>query len=70
VTPRLLQPQSSTSQGAVPVAWSFSKAINGLAQQMQIVARTISASIKPGVRRQVLFVSLSGFDTHDAQNRS
>jgi len=47
-----------------------SKAINSLAQQMQIVARTISASIKLGVKRQVLFVGLIGFDTHDLQNRN
>ena len=47
-----------------------SKAINALAQQMQIVARTISASIKLGVKRQVLFVSLGGFDTHESQNRN
>jgi uncharacterized protein (DUF1501 family) len=46
-----------------------SKAMNGLAQQMQIVARTISSSIKLGVKRQVLFVSLGGFDTHESQNR-
>jgi uncharacterized protein (DUF1501 family) len=46
-----------------------SKATNTLAQQMQIVARTISASLKLGVKRQVLFVSLGGFDTHDSQNR-
>ena len=47
-----------------------SKAINGLAEQMQIVARTISASIRLGVKRQVLLVSLGGFDTHDSQNRN
>ncbi len=47
-----------------------SKAMNALALQMQVVARTISASIKLGVKRQVLFVSLGGFDTHDSQNRN
>jgi uncharacterized protein (DUF1501 family) len=49
---------------------SGSKAINVLAQQLQIVARTISASIKLGVKRQVLFASLGGFDTHMSQNRN
>jgi uncharacterized protein (DUF1501 family) len=44
---------------------------NALAQQLQIVARMIDAGRSGlGARRQVFFVSLGGFDTHDAQNRS
>ncbi len=48
------------------------KAVNNLAQQLQIVARMIDASGNAGVgaKRQVFFVSLGGFDTHDRQNRS
>ena len=48
------------------------KAFNSLAQQLQIVARLIDASSAAGVqaRRQVFFVSMGGFDTHDNQNRS
>ncbi len=48
------------------------KAFNSLAQQLQIVARLIDASSAAGVqaRRQVFFVSIGGFDTHDNQNRS
>jgi len=44
---------------------------NSLAQQFQIVARMIDASSNAGVgaKRQVFFVSLGGFDTHDGQNR-
>jgi len=52
---------------------------NGLAQQFQVVARMIDAGIRnaitagpsgvPAVQRQVFFVSLGGFDTHDLQNR-
>jgi uncharacterized protein (DUF1501 family) len=45
---------------------------NALAQQFQVVARLIDAGLR-GVtqaRRQVFFVSLGGFDTHDLQNRS
>ena len=44
---------------------------NNLAQQFQVVARMIDAGRKgaTGVRRQVFFVSLGGFDTHDFQNR-
>ena len=45
---------------------------NGLALQLQVVARLIQAGMSgaTGVRRQVFFVSLGGFDTHDLQNRS
>jgi len=45
---------------------------SGLAQQLQVVARMIDASLSgaTGVRRQVFFVSLGGFDTHDLQNRN
>ena len=45
---------------------------NGLAQQFQVVARMIDAGQRglTGVSRQVFFVSLGGFDTHDFQNRN
>ena len=41
---------------------------NLLALQLQTVARMIAASSTLGVRRQVFFVSLGGWDTHDFQN--
>ena len=43
---------------------------NPLAQQLQVVARMIEASGAAGIgaKRQVFFVSLGGFDTHDVQN--
>ncbi|MFT3663546.1 DUF1501 domain-containing protein [Piscinibacter sp.] len=43
---------------------------NPLAQQLQVVARIIQASgsADVGAKRQVFFVSMGGFDTHDAQN--
>ena len=41
---------------------------NGLAQQLQTVARIIAARAGLGARRQVFFVSMGGFDTHDNQN--
>ena len=41
-------------------------ASNSLAQQLQIVARLIGAQSTLGVKRQVFFVSLNGFDTHNA----
>lgn len=43
---------------------------NALAVQLQMVARTIAARGALGARRQVFFVSLGGFDTHDGQNRN
>jgi len=48
------------------------KASNGLAQQLQVVARMIDASSAAGVgaKRQVFFVSLGGFDSHDNENRN
>jgi uncharacterized protein (DUF1501 family) len=46
------------------------KSTNPLAQQLQIVARTIAARSTLGAQRQVFFVSMGGFDTHDGQNRS
>jgi uncharacterized protein (DUF1501 family) len=47
-------------------------AFNPLAQQLQVVARMVQASSQAsiGAKRQVFFVSLGGFDTHDNQNRS
>lgn len=48
------------------------QAANGLAQQLQVVARMIDAGLSgaTGARRQVFFVSMGGFDTHDLQNRN
>ena len=42
---------------------------NPLAQQLQAVARTIAARTALGMSRQVFFVSIDGFDTHDSQPR-
>ena len=48
------------------------EAANSLALQFQVVARLIDAGMRgaTGVTRQVFFVSLGGFDTHDLQNRN
>jgi uncharacterized protein (DUF1501 family) len=50
---------------------SGSAAANGLAQQFQVVARLVDAALqgKTGASRQVFFVSIGGFDSHDNQNR-
>lgn len=39
---------------------------NGLADQLKLVARMIAASSELGAKRQVFFVSMGGFDNHDA----
>ncbi|MEK8044888.1 DUF1501 domain-containing protein [Ideonella margarita] len=48
------------------------KSSNSLAQQFQMVARMIEASSSSalGMKRQVFFVSIGGFDSHDGQNRN
>ncbi|CAN7429641.1 DUF1501 domain-containing protein [Duganella sp. LjRoot269] len=38
---------------------------NGLASQLKMVARMIASAPAIGARRQVFFVSMGGFDTHD-----
>lgn len=45
---------------------------NALTLQLQVVARMVDAGMSgaTGVRRQVYFVSLGGFDSHDFQNRN
>lgn len=43
---------------------------NPLAGQLQTVARIIGARSALGNRRQVFFVSMGGFDSHDNQNRT
>lgn len=42
---------------------------NPLSQQLEIVARMIAARTDLGAKRQVFFVTLSGFDTHVTQNQ-
>lgn len=41
--------------------------INDLAHQLQIVARVIGSRAGLGMKRQVFFVNMYGFDTHDNQ---
>lgn len=41
---------------------------NSLAVQLQTVARMVAAGSGLGLRRQVFFVSLGGWDTHDFEN--
>ena len=50
--------------GTAPLTTVFDSA-NGLAMQLQMVARMIAARTALTAKRQVFFVSLGGFDTHD-----
>jgi uncharacterized protein (DUF1501 family) len=43
---------------------------NALATQLQTVARMIALNSVLGLRRQVFFVSIGGWDTHDFQNQN
>lgn len=43
---------------------------NSLAVQLQTVAKVIASQSVLGMNRQVFFVSMGGFDTHDIQNTS
>jgi uncharacterized protein (DUF1501 family) len=43
---------------------------NALAVQLQSVAKAIAANAVLGMRRQVFFVSMGGFDNHSNQNRN
>ena len=49
--------------GVAPLATAFP--VTSLGAQLAMVARMISARTAVGARRQVFFVSLGGFDTHD-----
>jgi uncharacterized protein (DUF1501 family) len=55
---------TSALAGGPVLTTSFS-ATNSLAAQLRMVARMISVAPALGVKRQVFFVSLGGFDTHD-----
>ena len=50
---------------STPAPGTAFDAANPLAMQLQMVARLIAARSPLGARRQVFFVSLGGFDTHD-----
>ncbi len=51
--------------GGVTLTTAF-PAGNALARQMRVVARLIGANATLGVKRQVFFVSLGGFDNHNS----
>jgi uncharacterized protein (DUF1501 family) len=55
----------STALAAAPAITTPFPASNNLADQLKMVARMISSSSAVGAKRQVFFVSMGGFDTHD-----
>lgn len=55
---------TSTLATAAPINTVF-PAANTLGDQLKMVARMISSAGSLGAKRQVFFVSLNGFDTHD-----
>jgi len=59
----------STALAAAPVLTTAFPSGNSLADQLKMVARTISARQALGAKRQVFFVSQGGYDTHDFQLR-
>ena len=57
--------QVTTALAAGPAIATAFPAGNPLADQLKIVARLISTAQELGAKRQVFFVSLGGFDTHE-----
>ena len=57
--------QVTTALASAPAFTTEFGTGNPLADQMRVVARLISVSQELGAKRQVFFVSLGGFDTHD-----
>jgi len=58
--------QVSNALNAAPALTTTFPSQNSLADQLKVVARMISVSQELGARRQVFFVSMGGFDTHDS----
>jgi uncharacterized protein (DUF1501 family) len=67
VTQRSIEMESIVNgalAGTAPLTTAF-PANNGLGAQMRVVARLIGARAALGLRRQVFFVSMGGFDNHN-----
>ncbi|HLZ74930.1 DUF1501 domain-containing protein [Phenylobacterium sp.] len=65
---------AAAAEAAIPNPPAFTDPIGGkvvdnpLADQLQAVVETAAAQAQLGVQRQVFFVQLGGFDTHDGEN--
>ena len=60
--------QLTAALAAAPVLATVFPTGNPLADQLKLVARTISNASAIGAKRQVFFVSIGGFDTHSSLN--
>ncbi len=58
---------SSVVTGASPFTVQFQNLNSSLAQQLQMVARLVNAQQALGLKRQIYFVRVGGFDLHDNQ---
>ena len=67
VTSRSINAQGvvSSALASLPPLRTVFDSSNNLAMQLQMVAKLIAARNSLGVRRQVFFVSIGGFDLHD-----
>ena len=66
VTRRSISLQGVVSQALAPVSLTTTFGSDTLAAQLKVVAQLIGARQALGMTRQVFFVSLGGFDTHDS----
>ena len=65
VTRRAIDAEAAVSAALGAGALNTEFATDSLSQQLKMVARLIKGRASLGVRRQVFFVSLGGFDLHD-----
>lgn len=61
-----LHPLLKQAQGSI--TWNRPFPTTGLGRQLADIARIISLNAQLGVKRQVFFASLGGFDTHSSQD--
>lgn len=61
----LINPIMQANSATITTA--FTGVSSGLATQLKGVAKLIEARVSTGIKRQVFFVSLGGFDTHSRQ---
>lgn len=58
---------SSVVSGTSPFATYFTGLTSSLSQQMHMIARLINAQSQLGLKRQVFFARVGGYDLHDSQ---
>jgi uncharacterized protein (DUF1501 family) len=58
---------SSVVTGTSPFATQFNNLNSGLSRQLHMIARLVNAQSQLGLKRQVFFASVGGYDLHDSQ---